>query len=110
MNVTFVQPCPPHEWAHAPTVGYFACGKCRARVDHSDPEYNQMLLERAQTALSEKELHISDAELSVTSSIADEIVLAVCELPDRTSPEDWPEALLVTTDELHAIVIAVLNK
>jgi hypothetical protein len=25
-------------------------------------------------------------------------------LPDRTSPDDWPEAMLVTGDELHAII------
>lgn len=32
------------------------------------------------------------------------IVLRVAELPDRTSPEDWPEAMLVTADELTEIV------
>lgn len=40
--------------------------------------------------------------------IAGEICLAVCELPDRTSPDDWPEALLVTYDELHAIILSAL--
>lgn len=30
----------------------------------------------------------------------------VCELSDRTSPEDWPEAMVVTGEELHAILIA----
>lgn len=29
----------------------------------------------------------------------------VAELPDRTSPEDWPEAMLVTVGELHAIIL-----
>lgn len=32
------------------------------------------------------------------------ICLRVAELPDRTSPEDWPEAMLVTGDELAQIV------
>ena len=32
----------------------------------------------------------------------------VCELPDRTSPEDWPEAMLVTGDELRHIITARL--
>lgn len=32
------------------------------------------------------------------------IICAVAELPDRTSPEDWPEALLVTEGELIAIL------
>ncbi len=39
---------------------------------------------------------------------ADAIATAVCqgvaELPDRNSPEDWPEAMLVTDEELHMIV------
>lgn len=37
--------------------------------------------------------------------IAENVALAVCELPDRTSPDDWPEALLVTANELHEIVL-----
>ncbi len=37
--------------------------------------------------------------------LADKMVLDVCELPDRTSPEDWPEAMLVTSEELHAMVM-----
>lgn len=38
-------PCPPHEWAYAPTVGYFRCGKCGKRVDHSEPEFADLLAE-----------------------------------------------------------------
>jgi hypothetical protein len=33
---------------------------------------------------------------------------AVAELGDRNSPEDWPEAMLVTHAELHAIVVEAL--
>lgn len=33
----------------------------------------------------------------------------VAELPDRTSPDDWPEAMLVTADELRAILTARLS-
>jgi hypothetical protein len=36
----------------------------------------------------------------------DAVVQAVAELPDRTSPDDWPEAMLVTADELRAILAA----
>jgi hypothetical protein len=38
------------------------------------------------------------------SRLAEAIVMAVAELPDRTSPEDWPAAMLVTADELMDIV------
>ena len=37
-------------------------------------------------------------------NVADEVVQAVAELPDRSSPEDWPEAMLVTSQELRDIV------
>ena len=30
----------------------------------------------------------------------------VAELPDRNSPEDWPEAMLVTGAELRQIIVA----
>jgi len=34
----------------------------------------------------------------------DRIVQRVAELPDRSSPEDWPEAMIVTAAELRGIV------
>ncbi|MCM5682939.1 hypothetical protein M8A51_25735 [Schlegelella sp. S2-27] len=40
--------------------------------------------------------------------LADDICRGVSELPDRSSPEDWPEAMLVTQDELRRIVLAAL--
>ncbi len=42
--------------------------------------------------------------------VVDGIVLAIAELPDRNSPEDWPEAMLVTADELTRIVGAALTE
>lgn len=42
------------------------------------------------------------------SVVAEKIVRDVAELPDRDSPDDWPEAMLVTSDELAAIVLAAL--
>lgn len=37
---------------------------------------------------------------------ADWIVREVAELPDRNSPTDWPDAMLVTADELRSIILA----
>lgn len=34
----------------------------------------------------------------------DEVIKRIAELPDRTSPEDWPEAMLVTAEELRSIL------
>jgi len=41
--------------------------------------------------------------------IAQSIAQDVAELSDRTSPEDQPEMMLVTAEELQAIVLANLN-
>lgn len=42
--------------------------------------------------------------------IADGIVKGVAELPDRTSPDDQPDMMLVTADELTEIVMAHLGQ
>jgi hypothetical protein len=47
--------------------------------------------------------HDIEAELSRLQ--ADQIIRAVAELPDRNSPEGWPEAMLVTADELRQILL-----
>ncbi len=36
--------------------------------------------------------------------VFDAIVRDIAELPDRTSPPEWPEAMLVTADELRTIL------
>lgn len=38
------------------------------------------------------------------AGLIDRIIRDVAELPDRTSPEDWPEAMLVTAGELRGII------
>ena len=43
-------------------------------------------------------------EAMEADAIATSVCRAVSELPDRNSPQDWPEAMLVTGDELHQIV------
>ena len=42
-------------------------------------------------------------------TVIDKIVQQVAELPDRTSPEGWPEAMLVTSTELRAILSHYLS-
>jgi hypothetical protein len=44
----------------------------------------------------------------VDEAMVSEIVREVAELPDRDSPEDWPEAMLVTAAELTEILTAAL--
>lgn len=49
------------------------------------------------------------APVASAAAIADRICLDVAELPDRNSPQDWPEAMLVTADELKSIVIEAMT-
>ncbi len=48
--------------------------------------------------------------LTDADRIAAGIVREVAELPDRTSPEYAPDMMLVSADELRAIVLAALNQ
>lgn len=41
--------------------------------------------------------------------IIDSVIREVAELPDRTSPEGWSDAMIVTADELRAILLAQLS-
>lgn len=38
-------------------------------------------------------------------SLINLVIQDVAELPCRTSPEDWPDAMIVTGDELEEILI-----
>jgi hypothetical protein len=37
--------------------------------------------------------------------VMEDVIQRIAELPDRDSPDDWPEAMLVTADELRTILI-----
>lgn len=51
--------------------------------------------------------------LPVTPELCERIATSICrtvaEIPDRSSPDDWPEAMLVTADELNTIVVCALE-
>jgi hypothetical protein len=59
--------------------------------------------------LAEIEAEQDAAALPVEDEI-DRLIQEVAELPDRTSPDDWPEAMLVTADELRTILRAALSR
>lgn len=42
--------------------------------------------------------------------VVEKIIRDVAELPDRTSPADWPDALIVTSAELKQILDRYLSK
>jgi hypothetical protein len=45
-----------------------------------------------------------EPERRILSNIITDVIRDICELPGRTSPEDWPEAMLIETDELRGIL------
>lgn len=49
---------------------------------------------------------ITPAQTDELAKLADDFVLRISEWDDRTSPEDWPEALLITPGELRCELIA----
>lgn len=49
------------------------------------------------------------ADTPTREELADRICRDVADLPDRTSPDDQPEMMLVTGDELHGIVMNALE-
>lgn len=49
-------------------------------------------------------LRMQDGAVDGLEEVSALIVRDVAELPDRTSPQDWPEAMLVTPEELRAIL------
>ena len=57
----------------------------------------------AATESREELAHRLIGEVKTADSIATAICQRVAELGDLSSPEDWPEAMLVTGDELHLI-------
>lgn len=60
----------------------------------------------AETTVSQREKLAKRliADVKVADAIATAACRRVAELPDRDSPTDWPEAMLVTEQELHMIV------
>ncbi len=54
--------------------------------------------------MSETEIQPAVEPAITVEYIVEHIIRDVAELPDRTSPEEWPEAMIVTGDELERIV------
>lgn len=86
------------EWS---TAGLASQRRMQAR-DQLDPEFSQFM-----TAVAERLASLTDASAAVR--IATSICQSVVEIPDRTSPDDQPDMMLVTADELHTIVICALE-
>lgn len=51
------------------------------------------------------EAHRTVVPIVTMQTIATAIVKRVAELPNRSSPDDWPQAMLVTGEELRRIIM-----
>lgn len=94
--------------------GYIAhCSTCdlwtrdgEQRVRHSF-ECPIRDLPASSTALMERIARLSPEGIQ---KFANKACQWLCELPDRTSPEDWPEACLVEPQELHDYLVEQLTE
>ena len=78
----------------------------------ADRSYKDHLIQKKwEIICNYKELvEAARAEMSNLQDKLELIIRDVAELPDRTSPEDWPEALIVTSDELEEILTQHLGE
>lgn len=65
----------------------------------------------AQPVLAQpSEAATAESQVLTFSDVASRVCRAVAELPDRNSPEGWPDAMLVTQSELHGIMMDALDE
>jgi hypothetical protein len=97
-----------NDWHPAYDCYSIQCDKCTATMGYSLSE--EEAIEAWNTRLSHAShepasvMREEAAKVEPWSDVVREIVQDVAELPDRTSPDDWPDAMLVTGDELFDIV------
>ena len=78
-----------------------------------DPE-KHALIQQIDAALSGSPAPSTEARIVASHAlpvatwdrIASAVVKRVAELPDRSSPDEWPEAMLITGEELHHIIMS----
>lgn len=91
---------------------------CEQMAEDTAPMFAEMQLARGRGPYTGKQIgeELGALKAALQSRPADntglvddgllwDICRDVAELPDRDSPEDWPEAMLVTADELHCILV-----
>lgn len=77
----------------------------QATPAHSKSEYKRRVTLGDRSVLPPVQAVSSEqSQLRRTPDWVGSVVRAVAELDDRNSPEDWPEAMLVTADELRTIL------
>lgn len=52
---------------------------------------------------------LAERVLAAARKIADKLEREICELPDRTSPDDMPDMMLVTGKELRDLILDIVT-
>lgn len=87
------------------TLGYLGS---EVRSKEAETQSIARLIDRLWCLVRAPSPPVAAAEPLPADDIAREIVRAVAELPDRTSPDTQPEMMFVSSEELHGIVTDVL--
>jgi hypothetical protein len=98
-NQVWAQAVAIAHWGNSPTVA--AALEAASKLPPSPPFGPRVLDQLYGGAPSPAALGEGEVELD---ALGNDICRDVCELPDRTSPEDQPLMLQVMTEELHGIV------
>lgn len=87
-------------------TGVWACDEHNAKP--ADPLVREIVDAVQGTAPNLYPSEAARVHAAYSEDVAARVCRDVAELPDRSSPEDWPEAMLVTAGELRRIVVAAL--
>ena len=84
-------------------------------AEHISKDPDAVALEAAITELHNdlaeaNKILSADSGEDITEAFLNAVILAICELPDRTSPEDDPEAMTCSADEIRSCVASVLEQ
>lgn len=115
LDCAVVEVSEPHPYNPSPNIhpvprtGLLAALRAQPPVDATDAEILDALNLATPNTDYARRTHPPKPEAIAGEGDAAHVATAICcdvaELPDRTSPDDWPEAMLVTHEELRGIVL-----
>lgn len=108
------------QWHYDAMPGVITCCPERKMISRAERERDVLRETEALRQQILAKLHPEKAEAALSAKrvvtpkqieeFARDACQWLCELPDRTSPDDWPEACLVTGDEMHDYLVERLTE
>lgn len=84
-------------------------GKASGHVDMHICALDAQVVQRAANLLKPPDETTTEFDVVGAAKFAEEIIQRVCELPDRNSPDDEPEALVCSPSELEGCIVGVME-